>query len=211
MGASLKYQDRFGKRTPPRAESPHTITGTFVYQDGTGRQTPPLVRSLSSDPELVRSNEHRVTLASRPNLDRAGSSWMDLKREEPVKENIITLGQVASGKPLWHQRGNSEASALNRVRSTTKADIAAVQKVNRTALKGPTLSEEKTVLPTGFKLKGISGKLRDSDLEELKKQADEQVMTFEVLSVKDVSNLSKVSWPLGDSEARLIDLGAEPT
>lgn len=206
-GASLKYQDRFGQR----AGSPHTITGAFVYQDGTGRQTPPLVRSLSSDPELVRSNEHRVTLASRPNLDRVGSSWMDLKREEPVKETKITLGRVASGKPLWHQRGNSEASPLNRVRSTTKADIPEVQKLNRTALKGPRLSEEKTILPTGFKVQGISGKLRDSELKELKKQADEQVMNFEVLSMKDVSNLSKVGWQLGDSWARLIDVGAEPT
>lgn len=200
-GASLKYQDRFGKRTPPRSESPHTITGAFVYHDGNGRQTPPLVRSLSSDPELVRSNEHRVTLASRPKLDRVGSSWMDLKREEPTKEAKITLGHVASGKPLWHQRGNSEASALNRVRSTARADIPVAQKLNRTALKGPMLGEEKTVLPTGFKIKGISGKLRDSELKELKQQADEQVMNFEILTVKDVSNLSKVSWRLGDSWA----------
>ena len=136
---------------------------------------------------------------------------MDLKREEPIKENKITLSHVASGKPLWHQRGNSEASALNRVRSTTKADIPAVQQFNRKALKGPTLSEEKTVLPTGFRLKEVSGKLRDSDLKELKKQADEQVMTFEVLSVKDVSNLSKVSGRSGGSCAKLTDSGAEST
>lgn len=193
-GALLKYQDRFGRHTPPRAESPHTFTGAFVHQDGIGRQTPPLVRSLSSDPELLRSNKHHVTLASRPKLDRVGSSWMDLKREEPVKENKINLGHVASAKPLWHQRGNSEASALNRVRSTTKADSPAVHKLSRTELKGPTLSEEKTVLPTGFRVKEVLGKLRNSDLKELKKQADEQVMTFEILSVKDVSNLSKVRW-----------------
>ena len=136
---------------------------------------------------------------------------MDLKREEPIKETKIILGQVASGKPLWHQRGNSEASALNRVRSTTKTDIPVVQKLNRTALKGPKLSEEKTVLPTGFKVQGISGKLRDSELKELKKQADEQVMNFEVLSMKDVSDLSKVGWQLGGSRARLIVIGAEPT
>ena len=210
-GVSLQYQDRLDESSPPRAESPHTITGALVHQDGIGRQTPPLVRSLSSDPELVRSNEHRVPLASRPNLDRVGSSWMDLKREEPIKETKIILGQVASGKPLWHQRGNSEASALNRVRSTTKTDIPVVQKLNRTALKGPKLSEEKTVLPTGFKVQGISGKLRDSELKELKKQADEQVMNFEVLSMKDVSDLSKVGWQLGGSRARLIVIGAEPT
>lgn len=204
-GLSLKNLDRFGRCTPPRAESPHTITGAFVHQDGIGRQMPPLVRSLSSDPELVRRKDYQVTPASRPNLARAGSSLMDPKREEPAKENKISFGHVACGKPLWHQRGNSEASTLDRVRSKAKADVPAVQRFNRTALKGPTLSEEKTVLPTGFKVKEISGKLRDSDLKELKEQADEQVKTFEVLSVKDVSNLSKVSLTVGQFMGMIND------
>ena len=187
---SVKNQDRFGRRTPPRAESPHTIAGAFVHQKGIGRQTPPLVRSLSSDPDLVRSNETHVTLVSSPKIDRVGSSRTDRKGAELVIGNKVPFGHA---KPLWHQRGNSEASPLNRVQSTNKADSPMVQRLDRTALKGPALSEEKTVLPTGLRLKDVSGKLRDSDLKELKAQADEQVKTFEVLSVKDVSNLSKVS------------------
>lgn len=192
-GVPSRNLDRFGRHTPPRAESPHTTIGASVHEDCIGRQMPPLVRSLSSDPELLRSKEHNATLASRPNLDRTGASWRAQKREEPVQENHISFGHVTSGKPLWHQRGNSEASGLNRVRSTINTDTPVAQRFNRTALKGPSLSEEKTVLPRGFRVKEVSGKLHGSDLKVLKEQADEQVMTFEVLSVKDVSNLSKVS------------------
>lgn len=204
----LKHPDRFGKRTPPRAESPHAITGVFVRQDGVGKQKPPLIRSLSNDPKLLNSKEHHAPLISRPILDRAGSSWMDLKREEPVKE--IFFGHAASSKPLWHQRGHSETSTLNYVRSTTKADVSAVQRLDRTALKGPTLSEEKTALPTGFRVREVSGKLSGKDLKELKEKADEQIMTFEVLLVKDVLNLSRVRAWLGGSRAGLTDSGAEP-
>lgn len=196
-GVSPRNLDRFGSDTPPRAESPlvqpsvsHT-TGASVLQDGIVRQTPPLVRSFSSDIAISTSSNQKATLGLKMKLDRMGSSLRAQRREELLKEKI-SFGRVASGKPLWHQRGSSEASVLNRGRPGVREETPVVQKLNRTALKGPSLSEEKTVLPTGFRVKEVSGKLLGSDLKVLKEQADEQVMNFEVLSVKDVSNLSKV-------------------
>lgn len=196
-GVSPRNRDRYGRDTPPRAESPLVQpsishpTGALAHQDGIGRQTPPLVRSFSSDKAISTSSDQKATLGLKMKLDRVGSTLRAQKPEELTKEKI-TFGHVASGKPLWHQRGSSEASVLHRGRPGVREEAPVVQKPSRTALKGPSLSEEKTVLPTGFKVKEVSGKLLESDLKVLKAQADEQVMNFEVLSVKDVSNLSKV-------------------
>ncbi len=202
-GLSVRSLDRFGRYTPPCSPlgRPRPV-GTSMRQDRAGSRTPPLVRSSSSDPETLTESEQYSTLGWTANPNRMGSSGRERKREEAVKEEIV-VGQVTSGKLIWHQRGASEASILDPYRSTTRGDSFLVRKLSKAALRGPSLSEDRSWLPTGFPVKQVSGKLLDSDLKLLKEQADERIKGFEVLSVQDVSNLSKVSSCSGGSETSM--------
>ena len=195
-GLSPENPDRPGRSTPPRAESPlvspnsSQTTGASVQEDSIGWHTPVVVQRSTRDQEVVATRNHNPAIALKGHRDRVGSPWTQ-KREELVNENV-SLGNVVTGKPLWHQRAGSEASVLNRGRTVTREATPVARKLNRAALKGPSLSEEKTSLPAGFKITELSGKMLDSDLKGLKEQAAEQVKNFEVLSIQDVSNLSKV-------------------
>lgn len=194
-GVPRKNPDRSGAHTPLGEPSllaqPHISHIVGAYQDRIGRQTPPLVESSSVHREISNNPEKTGPLGLRTNPDQSGSSSRERKPEDRVKE-IVRVGHVACAKPLWHHRGASEASVLNRGRPMTRGDTPLVQKLNKTALRGPPLREAKSALPTGFRVNEVSSKFLDSDLKVLKQQADERITTFEVLSIKDVSNLSKV-------------------
>lgn len=54
--------------------------------------------------------------------------------------------------------------------------------------------EEDVEIPTGFNAREASDNVSKAELKILKQQADMRVENFEVLSLKDESDLSKVSF-----------------
>jgi hypothetical protein len=213
-GLPSKNPDRFGGPTPlgegSRLAQPHIPHTVGAYQDRISRQTPPLTESSSIYREILNNPEQIAPLRLRTNLDQTEGSSRERNYDDRVNGGGI-LGYAACETPLWHQRGTSEASVLNRGRPMTRGDTSLVQKLNKTALRGPPLSEAKSAVPTGFRVNEVSSKFLDSDLRILKQQADERIKTYEVLAVKDVANLSKVSSRSGDSRTSLIQLGTDST
>lgn len=196
-GLSPKIGELLERKPLPRAESPlippsaSPTPRASVYQEELQGQTQSMAQSSPRDREVVPNSNRNITHRSQASRGQIESPLRASRREKLVTANLSSA-HGASGHPLWHQRGVSEASGLNRGRSVVRGDTPVVQILNRTALRAPSLSEEKCTLPTGFRVAEISGKLLDSDFKVLKKQADERITAFEVLSVKDVSSLSKV-------------------
>lgn len=100
------------------------------------------------------------------------------------------MNQAIDINQTWHQRVNSEASVIDRGRPLGRGDTSLMQKLSKPILRTPSLDEVE--IPTGFRAKEASSIVPRDELKLLKRQADEKVENFEVLSIKDVSNLSKV-------------------
>lgn len=70
--------------------------------------------------------------------------------------------------------------------------MALRQTLGKPDFRGPPLSEEEVELPTGFRVQEMAGQISDSQMKILKQDAHDRLEAFEVLSLRDVSNLSKV-------------------
>ena len=72
-----------------------------------------------------------------------------------------------------------------------RGETTLLQTLGKPAFWGPPLGEE-AELPTGFRVRAIAGQMSDSQMKTLKQEADDRLDAFEVLSLRHVSDLSKV-------------------
>ena len=105
------------------------------------------------------------------------------------------------GPMMGHRRGESEASIMDRGRPKKRADGSPSKGsgVARTTSKraAASLEDQKAfeTLPQGHRPSDIPALLPATEVESLRKQAIGQASRFEVLSSKDVENLSRVTSP----------------
>lgn len=115
------------------------------------------------------------------------------------------------GHTMGHRRGESEASIMDRGRPKKRADGSPIKGVVRTASKRTAASAEEQkafeTLPPGHRPSDAPGLLPASEIEGLRKQAIGQASRFEVLSSKDVENLSRVCTLLPSINNPLIETG----
>lgn len=93
---------------------------------------------------------------------------------------------------MWHQKGTSQASVIDRGRPMGRGDTSLMQKLSKPLLRTPSVDGTEVEIPSGLRAKEASRNLPKDELKLLKRQADERVESFEVLSIKDVSSLSRV-------------------
>lgn len=152
---------------------------TCLY-DG-GRRTPSRKVTPRSQPYNPRSDEQ-----DRPNepLALAESSW--------YRESLVSTDEAPESKEeegvvdslQWHaQRRILEPSVIDNGRPIQRGD---------TSLMRSSLSSKETAIPTRTKVREASDNLPSTDLTILRQLANERVEGFEVLSMEDLSNLSKV-------------------
>lgn len=97
-----------------------------------------------------------------------------------------------SGSGLGHRRERSEASVMDRGRPKKRQDGT----VGRSpSTKAAQIAEQKAfeTLPQGVKASQSHVKFDQTELDALRMQAIGQAAKFEVLNVKDVDSLSRVS------------------
>lgn len=201
---AFKILERLGRQTPPLLETSLTQQGSQYNAEGKmtvgfwagldqiGRKTPPRLGSSSSQQDEVNQNKREIQAGQTMAVDSMDSAPGFQKRDE-LAEDRITANQAAKGNPRWHQRGFSEASVIDRGRPMKRGNTSLLRKFSKPNLIGLSLSEELIELPTGILAREASDMVPNSDLETLKQEAIERAESFEVLSVKDVSNLSKVN------------------
>ncbi len=119
------------------------------------------------------------------NTQVGGQSPQTHQRGQP--DNVIR-----SHSPKGHQRGQSDASIMERGRPTKRTEPV---KRSTSKLKRSQSSVKRAyeTLPLGMIAAEANEKLSQHDITKLQKQAIGQVEKFEVLNVKDVECLSKVS------------------
>ncbi|KAL9582449.1 MAG: hypothetical protein Q9212_003285 [Teloschistes hypoglaucus] len=132
------------------------------------------------------------------------SLWSKIFRlESPARQTRPTdhlekqHGKQPYTVPTPHQRGFSEASAVSRGRLQTKDSLLGMRS-SPYGVRSPSASKRKPDLPVGFRAAEAPRQVAEVELRNLRKQADEQVTTFEVLQAKDVAMLSKELRQLDD-------------
>lgn len=194
------------KPTPPRVESPFSQNGGLndtTIQDSAGsrsnhniRHTPPQVESPRSQP--CDHNEEQDTQILPGAVVKIGKIIGHEKGiERAVEKNSIEQGLGIN--KMWCQREISEASVIDRARPMRRGDTSLMHSSNKPMLRSPFYKGEDVEIPTGFNAREASNNVSEADLKVLKQQADERVENFEVLSLKDESDLSKVGYFLGNS------------
>ena len=93
---------------------------------------------------------------------------------------------------MRHRQGTSQVSVIDRGRPMGRGNISLIQKLSKPLLRNPSIDGTEVEIPRGVRAKEASSSVPKEELRLLKRQADEQVESFEVLSMKDVSSLSQV-------------------
>ena len=110
----------------------------------------------------------------------------------PVRSTSSKRPPSAVKAQLWHHRGISEASVIDRGRPMKRGDTSLIRSLSRPMLRSPSVGQGLLDIPSGFKATEAPCKVPDEESRYLKKQADEQAEVFKVLPIKQVSKLSKV-------------------
>lgn len=190
-GSHLKHLERVGRQTPPRVGSPvilpnklegNSTIGPWAGLDQIGRKSP-----SRADSPTIQQHEQDDTRGTHP----SGKPCTPHNQEQVVGEMDVAE-EIQSGKGAWHQRDISETSLIDRGRPMKRGDTSLMGTLSRPNLINLKLTEENVELPSGSIAKDAPKVMHNTDLELLKKEAELKVESFEVLSARDVSNLSKV-------------------
>lgn len=149
------------------------------------RRTPATPRSLPCNP---RSDEQDLSKAP---LTLAESSW--------YRESFVSTDEAPESKERgvdslqWHaQRRVLEPSVIDGGRPIQSGGTSLMHNLSKLMIRRPSLSSEDTAIPKGTKVQEATDNLPITDLSILRQLANERVEGFRILSVKDLSNLSKV-------------------
>lgn len=188
------------KPTPPRVESPFSQGSGLndIKEQGSlgsrsipkHRLTPPHANSPRSQPCDQNKEELDASIAPGAGL-KVGKISVHEKRIKPAEYNSTTEYGLGIDK-MWYERETSEASVIDRARPMRRGDTSLMHSLGKPMLRSPLYKGEHVEIPTGFSAKEASSNVSEADLKILKQQADERAENFEVLSLKDESNLSKV-------------------
>lgn len=193
------------KPTPPRVESPFSQNGgldDIKEQDSVGsrsspsrQHTPPRVESPRSQPgdRIKKEQDAPIVLGAGLKIGRKSGHE---KRIDPAEERIPIEHGLGISK-MWYQRENSEPSVIDRARPMRRGDTSLMHSLSKPMLRSTFYKGEDVEIPTGFNAREASNNVTKADLKILKQQADERVENFEMLSLKDESDLSKVYLILG--------------
>lgn len=161
---------------------------TCLY-DG-GMRTPARKVTPRSQPCNPRSDEQD---RSNEPLELAESSW--------YRESLVSTDEAPESKEeegvvdslQWHaQRRILEPSVIDNGRPIQRGDTSLMHNLSKLMIRRSSLTSKETVMPTGTKVREASDNLPSTDLSILRQLANERVEGFEVLSMEDLSNLSKV-------------------
>lgn len=162
---------------------------TSLY-DG-GRRTSSRKITPRSQPCNPRGNEQNLSNAP---LALAESSW--------YRESVVSTDEAPEAKeeecgldsPQSHaQKEILESSIIDSGRPILRGETSLMHTLSKLTIRRLSLSAKETAIPTGTKVQDATSKLPISDLRTLRQLANERVEDFEVLSMEDLSNLSKVS------------------
>ena len=119
--------------------------------------------------------------------------WCNSNNNSPSRDRQASDPLVSRSQRLCHRRGESDTSVMDRGRPKRRMDGKAAIKSQPN--KRDVSAEQKAfvTLPTGVHATDVASKYGTSDCEKLHKQALGQAAKFEVLGVKDVDSLSRVS------------------
>lgn len=160
----------------------------YLY-DG-GRRTPLHIATPRSLPCNPRSEKDDLSNAP---LKLAESSW--------YRESFVSTDEASESKqdrarvdPLqWRaQRGVPETSIIDDGRPIQSEGTSLMHNLSKVTIRRPSLSSEETAIPKGTKAQEATNNLPIKDLSKLRQLANERVEGFRVLSIEDLSNLSKV-------------------
>lgn len=197
-GNPFRSPEKLERRTPPRAESPVNPqsgpykSGPWAGLDQIGRKSPPRVNSPSIQNHESNNAEPSSQLTGPASTDTYLSSGVTNNRERPI-DDMGSMQPVDGSKRHAHQRDVSEASLIDRGRPTKRGDTTLIGALAKPKLMNLKLTEDSIELPSGVIAREAFKIMPNSDLELLKQEAEMKADSFEVLSTKDVSNLSKAS------------------
>lgn len=155
-----------------------------------GRRTPPHKATTRCLPCNPRSDEQDLSNAPLP---LAESSWY---RESFVSTDEASESKEDGGRVdslQWHaQRRVLEPSVIDDGRPIQSGGNSLMHNLSKLTIRRPSLSSEETAIPKGTKVQEATDNLPITDLSILRQLANERVEGFRVLSMEDLSNLSKV-------------------
>ena len=152
---------------------------------------------IHSSEQVFQQPESALAQRNKDDLNAPAYSFEDPKEiDDPFrykkKEDSTTEKTLNKYRnPALSETWASESSVIDRGRPTKRGDTSLLMSLARPLLKIPLSGEETDELPTGLKIQEASNRLPQADLKILVEQAEEHAATFAVLSVKDVSSLSK--------------------
>lgn len=161
---------------------------TCLY-DG-GRRTPSRRVTPRSQPRNPRSDEQDLLNAP---LTLAESSWYreSVASTDEAPETKEDEGGVDSIQSHAQKRV-LEPSVIDSGRPIQGGDTSLMHNLSKLTIRRSSLSSNETAIPTGTKAQDATDNFPSKDLTILRQLANERVEGFEVLSIEDLSNLSKV-------------------
>lgn len=155
-----------------------------------GRPTPPHIATPRSLPCNPRSDGQDIWNAP---LKLAESSW--------YRESFVSTDEASDSKEdgggigslQWHaQRGVLEPSVIDIRRPIQSGGTSLLHNSSKASIRRLSLTYGETAIPKRTKVQESSANLPIKDLSVLRQLANERVEGFRVLSMEDLSNLSKV-------------------
>ncbi len=164
----------------------NTATGRLYRAQDSNSSLNLLQTSSAEDPAVPM-----IPWAQKPEVETSPSQQ---KNEYPLPvRSTSTKGPPSAIKAhLWHHRGISEASVIDRGRPMKRGDTSLIRSLSKPMLRSPSVGEGSLDIPSGFKATEAPCKVPDEESRYLKKQADEQAEEFKVLPIEQVLKLSKV-------------------
>lgn len=188
------------KPTPPRVESPfrqnrglNDINEQESAESRSSREyshASPYVRSPPVQPCEQGKEEQGTLIIPSADLKSGRTSGHENRIDPPEEKNTIEHGLGLNN--LGYQRETSEGFVIDRARPMRRGDTSLMHSLSKPMLRSTFCNGDDVEIPTGFNAREASNNVSKADLKILKKQADERVENFEVLSLKDESDLSKV-------------------
>ncbi len=163
---------------------------TLKSLDQSGRYTPPQTESPKSRPHNPRNGEQDVSIFPQVGLKMGNQSGFQEPKKHLEGKNAAEHRERLNS--IWHEKEIAEASIIDRGRPMRRGDTSLMCKISKATLKRPSHDQKDIEIPTGIRAREASNSLPGPDLKILKQLANERVECFEVLSMEDVSNLSRV-------------------
>lgn len=176
-----------------------------------GRHTPPHKATPKRLPCNSRSNEQDLSIAP---LTLAESSW--------YRESFVSTDESPESKKdkggvdSLHghaQRRVLENPVIDNGRPIQSGGFSLMNNLSKLTIQRPFLSSEETAIPKGTKEQEATDNLPITDLSILTQLSNQRVEGFRVLSMEDLSNLSKVCITvplLGNMTSSNVRLGIDP-